>query len=679
MLNLIQFLRSNTKRKDKNSNMKIKTLPKDFIPFCVDYNSLKDKMRSPFNEEHESEFITLFEHELKKVISFIKIKQDEMNKNSEELEVRSKHCDISDEVDKMKNELRSFVEYVRINAYLLERALKKHDKNTRYLLRPMYRNRIRLLSTDAEKFDDLFYRISKISLTIGKNEIRKTGSCFIRKTSKYWVPKKNVNAIKSMIVKHLPIYVHESAVDFDSMDRIHGFQKNNFNSRSDSNTHLGTVNTSNMSSSVLNQLDKSESYEPNNFNSKEAGNGRKPGNDASFKALKSPFHAWDNRFHDTCVSSVYLDNINFDLYRGRLHKMQGAEAIRIRWYTSKEQEIVFIERKQHQESWTGEQSAKLRFNIPERCVNDYILGKNVWKEVEKTNPGDIETTFVLYTEIQNAIIRKNLRPVLRTFYKRSAFQLPNDQRIRISLDTNLCMIREFSEIFTNWRRLDFDCEYPFRNLENKEIVRFPHAVLEVKIQGDTQPVWVDEIVSGYYVEPVDNFSKYMHGCAVLYSQIVDIPYWLPQCHFDISKDPVSQLSELNSIRNQTPTSVASSRLEIHDVEDRRISVPIRVEPKVFFANERTFLSWLHYSIFIGTFGTAMVGFSGDHRALYCGIIFIITSIIFALYALYLYLWRAGMIRSKDPGPYDDLYGPIALTLIFLCAMLLSLYFKLQAK
>jgi hypothetical protein len=37
---------------------------------------------------------------------------------------------------------------------------------------------------------------------------------------------------------------------------------------------------------------------------------------------------------------------------------------------------------------------------------------------------------------------------------------------------------------------------------------------------------------------------------------------------------------------------------------------MRIEPKTFFANERTFLSWLHMSITIGSIAAAMLGFAG---------------------------------------------------------------------
>jgi hypothetical protein len=43
---------------------------------------------------------------------------------------------------------------------------------------------------------------------------------------------------------------------------------------------------------------------------------------------------------------------------------------------------------------------------------------------------------------------------------------------------------------------------------------------------------------------------------------------------------------------------------------KRIALPIRVEPKVFFANERTFLSWLNFSVVLGGLAVGLLNF-GD--------------------------------------------------------------------
>jgi hypothetical protein len=40
--------------------------------------------------------------------------------------------------------------------------------------------------------------------------------------------------------------------------------------------------------------------------------------------------------------------------------------------------------------------------------------------------------------------------------------------------------------------------------------------------------------------------------------------------------------------------------------DKPRKVPVKVEPKVFFANERTFLSWLHMSVTLASISVAIV-------------------------------------------------------------------------
>jgi uncharacterized membrane protein YidH (DUF202 family) len=115
-----------------------------------------------------------------------------------------------------------------------------------------------------------------------------------------------------------------------------------------------------------------------------------------------------------------------------------------------------------------------------------------------------------------------------------------------------------------------------------------------------------------------------------------------------------------------------------NMEGRQISIPVRVEPKVFFANERTFLSWVQFAIFLGGIGTAMIGL-GDTRASYCGFLLVIVACVFAGYSLRLFYWRANRIRERDPGPYDDKYGPAILVSMFLIAIIFSCIFKLPIR
>ena len=65
--------------------------------------------------------------------------------------------------------------------------------------------------------------------------------------------------------------------------------------------------------------------------------------------------------------------------------------------------------------------------------------------------------------------------------------------------------------------------------------------------------------------------------------------------------------------------------------------PIKVEPKVFFANERTFLAWMHISIILAGASIAILAFSGSDESpesqLY-GIVMLPVAIAFIVYSMY---------------------------------------------
>lgn len=135
---------------------------------------------------------------------------------------------------------------------------------------------------------------------------------------------------------------------------------------------------------------------------------------------------------------------------------------------------------------------------------------------------------------------------------------------------------------------------------------------------------------------------------------------------------------------------------------KRIALPVRVEPKVSFANERTFLSWLHFTVVLGGLAVGLLNF-GDKVCLYpnlsslCSLqnsvflpsrseklvlacspllvsLFVPTSrrnshaddllaMAIMIYALYTYHWRAASIRRGGRGPYDDRFGPVCRRLL----------------
>lgn len=292
---------------------------------------------------------------------------------------------------------------------------------------------------------------------------------------------------------------------------------------------------------------------------------------------------------DASITSIYFDNTDtWELYEGRLKKTEGAEAIRLRWYGGMNSDTIFIERKTHREDWTGEESVKARFKLKEKNVNDYLKGELLPAKIfekerreQKRPEKDIASDEQLAREIQYRVIDRNLVPVTRSFYHRTAFQLPGDARVRISLDTELTMTREDNldgkkRAGDNWRRTDIGVDWPFKQLPPEDKELFPYAVLEVKLQtaaGAEAPQWIRDLTSSHLVEAVPKFSKYIHGTATLNpSRINLLPYWYPQMHVDIRK-PVSHKFGIERPGASNDISTSNTLDDDSDDDDAVLGLP----------------------------------------------------------------------------------------------------------
>ena len=460
---------------------------------------------------------------------------------------------------------------------------------------------------------------------------------------------------------------------------------------------------------------------------------------------------------DSAITSVYYDNDDFDLYMGRLEKTEGAEAIRMRWYGGMDSNTIFVERKTHHEDWTGEKSVKARFPIKEKYLNSYLQGTYTTDELfaktreqGRKSEKEIQELEQLAQEVQYTTLTKRLHPMMRTFYNRTAFQLPGDARVRISLDTELSLIREDNDgknrAGDNWRRMDIGVDYPFKQLPESDICRFPYAVLEVKLQthvGQEPPQWVLELVNSHLVESVPKFSKFIHGCATLLEdKINDLPFWLPQMDIDIRKPRnkvfgVSRPEALSSssvsgssgsaydgsklttdenvqiamreATESTPLLIGDGnfhtgdrntkkndsllkqlspaglknlykksktifiRKEAAPAKGRGRPIPTKAPPaKTYFANERTFLHWLKFTLLLGGLAIGLLNFSDNIGRISAGI-FTLLSMSVMVYALYKYHERADRVERNELGDFSDKYGPAVLTFFVVVAISINMF------
>jgi uncharacterized membrane protein YidH (DUF202 family) len=103
---------------------------------------------------------------------------------------------------------------------------------------------------------------------------------------------------------------------------------------------------------------------------------------------------------------------------------------------------------------------------------------------------------------------------------------------------------------------------------------------------------------------------------------------------------------------------------------KRIALPTRVEPKVFFANERTFLSWLNFTVILGGLAVGLLNF-GDRVGQYSAGAFTLVAMMAMVYALFTFHWRAKSIRQRGQGGFDDRLGPTVLAVALFVAIVLN--------
>lgn len=261
---------------------------------------------------------------------------------------------------------------------------------------------------------------------------------------------------------------------------------------------------------------------------------------------------------DPTITSLYFDNPGFELYSDKVLKAKDASSLRLRWYGQLSQAAeIFLERKTISGPDDGEGATEERIGLKPKYVNEFIAGnhsmeKTAQKIGERKSAEEADKYRALVASLQDLILSRDLAPTLRASYTRTAFQIPGDDRIRVSLDTDMALIREDSldEVRPcrepeDWHRRDIDdarMEHPFEALRKGEISRFPYALLAIKVRdSELHPrtrEWVEELMASHLVHGAPRFSKFVHGVAVLFDDYVNsFPFWLGDLEDDIRKDP----------------------------------------------------------------------------------------------------------------------------------------------
>lgn len=383
----------------------------------------------------------------------------------------------------VREEIAHLGEFVRVNNEGVRKILKKYRK---VLGRATtWHDPDTWLARSTHTVDQLVIALSQYYAKHFPDTEWAPPSSFERKTTKYWVRMDDILRIKLFIIQHLPILeIHKTPYPSRGLDQTPPTQVHNY------------------------------------------------------------------------ISSLYLDNAAFTCYHDRIEKLEGAELLRIRWYggvcansealpSPDPGDVLFMERKEHHESWVEEKSTKLRFPLNQALLSAFMAGtlsahdavefmihQGAIKQKEAPKLLDVATNF------QYAIQHHGLRPVVRTTYHRTAFQLSNNNDARISLDAPMYITPE---------KPDKASPYSHLGSADPHGDHFPYGVLEIKLSGGASPQWVDELLGLVEIFAVPKFSKYQQGVADNYQQHIRLlPYWLGELKVKTGYDKIGYTDEEHS-------------------------------------------------------------------------------------------------------------------------------------
>lgn len=640
------------------------------------------------------------------------------------------------ELDSISNEITELKKFSRINYTGFLKAAKKHDRKRglKYRVRPLLQVRLSQMPFNTEDYSPLLYRLSAMytwsrQILEGEDAERQESSTSVKPKDtytahKFWVHTDNLLEVKTYVLRRLPVLVYNPQF----VKVVDGTQK------------------------------------------------------------------------DPTITSIYFDNEKFELYNQKIDKAAEAGSLRLRWTGQlNDKPEILLEKKIVNDT---ADSRDIRLRIKEKYIQPFLKGEHkLEKQIQKledrlgAHSDEVKNMKSNVEEIQEFIKEKKLEPVLRASYTRTAFQIPGDDRIRVSLDTDLALIRE-DALDTDrpcrdpddWHRSDIDTnqlEYPFSSIKKGEIARFQHAILEIKVKDSKYTrnnPWLSDLMSSHLVKEAPRFSKFVHGVAQLFEDYVNaFPFWLSDLETDIRRDPDKAFQEeqekqakkaedeiavgsflpgsklSSSMKNRfgspaakTPDRSAmlsrsisqapgnlSTTAEERDSDDDGLqgdSVeagdsskkntgimsylpafsnsryarrhrqggawqdaplpagvknpdfwikdqgPLKVEAKVWLANQRTFIKWQHISVLLATLSLGLYNAAGvdNNIARILSLVYTAFAIFAGAWGYGMYLWRSRLITQRSGKDFDNMIGPFIVSVGLAAALILNFAFKYSA-
>jgi hypothetical protein len=125
---------------------------------------------------------------------------------------------------------------------------------------------------------------------------------------------------------------------------------------------------------------------------------------------------------------------------------------------------------------------------------------------------------------------------------------------------------------------------------------------------------------------------------------------------------------------QLPPGVTKPTLLIKD------SGPLQVEPKVWLANERTFLKWQHISVLLGTLSVGLYNAARGNMTIQAfSIIFLVIAAFAGIWGYAMHRQRRDMIVARSGKDFDNWIGPVIVCVSLIVVLILNFIIQVSTR
>jgi hypothetical protein len=246
----------------------------------------------------------------------------------------------------------------------------------------------------------------------------------------------------------------------------------------------------------------------------------------------------------------------------------------------------------------------------------------------------------------------------------------------LTLDRNVTVVneREQRPIAGHWCLDDMAAKHA-------QACVVPFNVFEVKLAGnDPMPPGLAAAEADETMILAAKFSKFLTGAAA-FNAVPILPYWAAHPAFysffgldkhsqkDSNSDNDSSSGGMYNLM-ENASNVVTGILRIPTGVVIAPKNPARIEPKTYFANERTFVQWVSASILLLNISGFMLeaGAVGDYNT--TAAVISMSALVLVVYSSFLYFKRLNLLKEHHPYGYFNKVNPLFLTTICVIAILM---------